>query len=277
MLAVSADGNRKLYRFHRKGRLLSASLFVLIYFFTHIQYLDGKHGWISHSSFLLSSDDPAFFEGVFVAEDRAVSVFVDTIQNAVKSTHGRGTCGDSQWTAARETSRRASKLDEEGMEVAVCRHGFLLKALKESCQCPACSTGAHHLPQCGMLEPMLPSVRLNGVVRTRKVQGQQLVRRWSKSTAASLDVHEWICLPCMQWGGTRRKVSVCILHFPQDMLSFHITAEQQLASEKTKLKLSLQLGILVIRLNKDWGSTYSFVPFSSQAYPSVPLKDKDKH
>ncbi|KAF3842480.1 hypothetical protein F7725_024431 [Dissostichus mawsoni] len=41
----------------------------------------------------------------------------------------RSTCGDSQWTAARETSRRASKLDEEGMEVAVCRHGFLLKAL----------------------------------------------------------------------------------------------------------------------------------------------------
>ncbi|XDV36643.1 hypothetical protein PO909_006385, partial [Leuciscus waleckii] len=95
MLAVSADGNRKLYRFRRNG----------------------------------SSDDPGFFEGVFVAEDSAVSRFVDTIQKAVKNTQGRGTCGDSQWTAARETSRRASKLDEEGMEVAVCRHGFLLKAL----------------------------------------------------------------------------------------------------------------------------------------------------
>ncbi|KAI4803000.1 hypothetical protein KUCAC02_006563 [Chaenocephalus aceratus] len=34
-------------------------------------------------------------------------------------TQGRGPCGDSQWTAARETSRRASKLDEEGMEVAI--------------------------------------------------------------------------------------------------------------------------------------------------------------
>lgn len=31
--------------------------------------------------------------------------------------------------AASETSWKASKLDEEGMEVAVCRHGFLLKAL----------------------------------------------------------------------------------------------------------------------------------------------------
>ncbi|XP_026104653.1 uncharacterized protein LOC113097471 isoform X2 [Carassius auratus] len=95
MLAVSADGNRKLYRFRRNG----------------------------------SSDDPGFFEGLFVAEDSVVSRFVDTIQKAVKNTQGRGTCGDSQWTAARETSRRASKLDEEGMEVAVCRHGFLLKAL----------------------------------------------------------------------------------------------------------------------------------------------------
>ncbi|KAF4110033.1 hypothetical protein G5714_009285 [Onychostoma macrolepis] len=94
-LAVSADGNRKLYRFRRDT----------------------------------SSDDPAFFEGLFVAEDVAVSRFVETIQKAVRNTQGKGTCGDSQWTAARETSRRASKLDEEGMEVAVCRHGFLLKAL----------------------------------------------------------------------------------------------------------------------------------------------------
>ncbi|XP_060721178.1 uncharacterized protein LOC132842472 isoform X3 [Tachysurus vachellii] len=95
MLAVSADGNRKLYRFHRNT----------------------------------SSDDPSFFEGLFVAEDSVVSTFVDTIQKAVRNTQGRGACGDSQWTAARETSRKASKLDEEGMEVAVCRHGFLLKAL----------------------------------------------------------------------------------------------------------------------------------------------------
>ncbi|KTF92802.1 hypothetical protein cypCar_00046547 [Cyprinus carpio] len=51
MLAVSADGNRKLYRFRRNG----------------------------------SSDDPGFFEGLFVAEDSAVSTFVNTIQKAVKN------------------------------------------------------------------------------------------------------------------------------------------------------------------------------------------------
>ena len=44
-------------------------------------------------------------------------------------TAGKGVCGASQWSAARETARRASKLDEEGLEVAVCRHGVLLKAL----------------------------------------------------------------------------------------------------------------------------------------------------
>ncbi|XP_046894585.1 uncharacterized protein LOC124479742 isoform X2 [Hypomesus transpacificus] len=38
-------------------------------------------------------------------------------------------CGDTQWNAARETSKRANNLDEEGVEFAVCRHGFLLKGL----------------------------------------------------------------------------------------------------------------------------------------------------
>ncbi|KAB5576829.1 hypothetical protein PHYPO_G00203020 [Pangasianodon hypophthalmus] len=92
MLAVSADGNRKLYRFRQDT----------------------------------SSDDPAFFEGLFVAEVVAVSRFVETIQKAVRNTQGKGTCGDSQWTAAREGGLQE---DEEGMEVAVCLHGFLLKAL----------------------------------------------------------------------------------------------------------------------------------------------------
>lgn len=43
---------------------------------------------------------------------------------------GKGRCGAGQWTAARESANKsASKLDEEGVEVAVCRHGVLLKAL----------------------------------------------------------------------------------------------------------------------------------------------------
>ncbi|XP_026075825.1 uncharacterized protein LOC113054458 [Carassius auratus] len=76
MLAVSADGNRKLYRFqHSKG-----------------------------------SEEP-YFEGIFIAKDVDVSSFVEEIRNSRK-----GTCGATQWSAARETARRASKLDEEGLE-----------------------------------------------------------------------------------------------------------------------------------------------------------------
>ncbi|XP_056149136.1 uncharacterized protein LOC130131969 [Lampris incognitus] len=95
MVAVAADGNRKLYRFKRSSGF----------------------------------ENTAFFEGLFLAKDSKVSAFVDTIRTAVKSTQGKATCGASQWAAARETSRRASKLDEEGVEVAVCRHGYLLKGL----------------------------------------------------------------------------------------------------------------------------------------------------
>lgn len=43
--------------------------------------------------------------------------------------HGRGVCGKSRWAAARESSNKNPKVDEEGLEVAVCRHSFLLKAL----------------------------------------------------------------------------------------------------------------------------------------------------
>ncbi|XP_052473356.1 uncharacterized protein LOC128029544 isoform X2 [Carassius gibelio] len=94
MLAVSADGNRKLYRFqHSKG-----------------------------------SEEP-YFEGIFIAKDVDVSSFVEEIRSKAKSTPGKGTCGATQWSAARETARRASKLDEEGLEVAVCRHGVILKGL----------------------------------------------------------------------------------------------------------------------------------------------------
>lgn len=45
--------------------------------------------------------------------------------------NGRGVCG-GQFTAARELSRRSSgssNIDEEGLEIAVCRHGVLLGAL----------------------------------------------------------------------------------------------------------------------------------------------------
>ena len=47
----------------------------------------------------------------------------------IMQTAGRGSCGVSQWSPACETARKANRLDEEGLEVVVCRHGLLLKAV----------------------------------------------------------------------------------------------------------------------------------------------------
>ncbi|XP_036935335.1 uncharacterized protein LOC119008777 [Acanthopagrus latus] len=95
MLAVSVDGNRKHYRFKNAAR----------------------------------SEEQAIFDGVFIAKDEDVTRFINYIQSTTKHISGRGICG-GEWSAARETSQRsASKLDEEGLELAVCRHGVLLCAL----------------------------------------------------------------------------------------------------------------------------------------------------
>ncbi|XP_035006830.1 uncharacterized protein LOC118103835 [Hippoglossus stenolepis] len=94
MLAVAVDGNRKLYRFKSQP---------------------GPGG---------------FFDGVFLAKDSKVSSFVDYIHGTTKHNPAKGRCGTSQWAAARESANKsASKVDEEGVEVAVCRHGFLLTGL----------------------------------------------------------------------------------------------------------------------------------------------------
>ncbi|KAG1933624.1 si:dkey-29d5.2 [Pimephales promelas] len=85
MLAVSVDGNRKHYRFKNAAR----------------------------------SEEQAIFEDVFIAKDEDVKRFVDHIHNTTKHVSGRGVCG-GEWSAARETSQRsASKVDEEGLELAV--------------------------------------------------------------------------------------------------------------------------------------------------------------
>ncbi|XP_041825540.1 uncharacterized protein LOC121629810 [Melanotaenia boesemani] len=94
MSAVAVDGNRKLYRFKSQP---------------------GPNG---------------FFEGVFLAKDAEVTSFVDYIHGATRHNPGKGRCGAGEWVAARESSNKsASKVDEEGVEVAVCRHGILLKGL----------------------------------------------------------------------------------------------------------------------------------------------------
>ncbi|CAM4278818.1 unnamed protein product [Leuciscus chuanchicus] len=93
MHAISVDGNRKLYRFHN------------------------AHG-----------TDKGYFDGTFIMKD--VSSFVGYVHEKIKHATGKGVCGSSQWTAAKESAKKsASKIDEEGLEIAVCRHGGLLKGL----------------------------------------------------------------------------------------------------------------------------------------------------
>ncbi|XP_039865674.1 uncharacterized protein LOC120720105 [Simochromis diagramma] len=96
MLAVSVDGNRKLYRFQSNA----------------------------------STSEQGNFEGVFIEKDEEVAEFVKYIQRHTNHVPGKGLCGSSSWTAAKESSKKSTvKLDEEGMEIAVCRHGVLLAAL----------------------------------------------------------------------------------------------------------------------------------------------------
>ncbi|KAK0156220.1 hypothetical protein N1851_000502 [Merluccius polli] len=96
MLAISADGNRKHYRFKKsKG-----------------------------------TGEPSLFDGLFIAQDAKVSAFVDQIRSQMTVRTGHDVCGPATFTAARETSQKSrAKVDEEGLEIAVCRHGILLQGL----------------------------------------------------------------------------------------------------------------------------------------------------
>ncbi|XP_030280856.1 uncharacterized protein LOC115586188 isoform X2 [Sparus aurata] len=97
MLAVSVDGNRKHYRFKKDGH----------------------------------SEEGGYFDGVLICKDDEVAAFVDDLQKRAKHLPGKGVCGRSQLNAAKETTskRACSSLDEQGLEVAVCRHGIILWAL----------------------------------------------------------------------------------------------------------------------------------------------------
>ncbi|KAG1930575.1 uncharacterized protein LOC120461172 [Pimephales promelas] len=95
MHAISVDGNRKLYRFHN------------------------AHG-----------TEKGYFDGTFIMKDDDVSSFVGYVHEKTKHATSKGMCGTSQWRAAKESAKKStSKIDEEGLEIAVCRHGGLLKAL----------------------------------------------------------------------------------------------------------------------------------------------------
>ncbi|XP_067309407.1 uncharacterized protein [Pseudorasbora parva] len=97
MLAVCVDGNRKHYRFKNTAS---------------------------------STEKRGLLDQLFIQSDVEVSDFVDFVRKNNDHVSGRGLCGASHWTAAKELAKKSSsKLDEEGLEIAVCRHGVLLMAL----------------------------------------------------------------------------------------------------------------------------------------------------
>ncbi|XP_052464903.1 uncharacterized protein LOC128021636 isoform X1 [Carassius gibelio] len=96
MLAVCSDGNRKHYRFSKsKG-----------------------------------TEEPPIYEGLFLAKDEEVATFVDLVRGNMRSANESAVCGTAKFTAGREMSKKSgAQIDEEGIQVAVCRHGFLLRGL----------------------------------------------------------------------------------------------------------------------------------------------------
>ncbi|KAJ4933379.1 hypothetical protein JOQ06_019997 [Pogonophryne albipinna] len=95
MVAVSLDGNRKMYRFNRQGAV-----------------------------------ECPYFEGTFIAKDTDVEGFVQRIRDKVKPAPGRPSCGKSNFKAGREATRKSeARLDEEGMMTSVCRHCILFSGL----------------------------------------------------------------------------------------------------------------------------------------------------
>ncbi|KAK5925565.1 hypothetical protein CgunFtcFv8_018080 [Champsocephalus gunnari] len=95
MVAVSLDGNRKMYRFNRQGAV-----------------------------------ECLYFEGTFIAKDTDVEGFVQRIRDKVKPAPGHPSCGKSNFKAGREATRKSeARLDEEGMMTSVCRHCILFSGL----------------------------------------------------------------------------------------------------------------------------------------------------
>ncbi|XP_077091467.1 uncharacterized protein LOC143742476 isoform X2 [Siphateles boraxobius] len=97
MLAVCCDGNRKHYRF-KKSR---------------------------------GNEEPSLYKRLFLAKDEEVSAFLINVRgSSMTRADNSGTCGVSSFRASKETSKKSSsKIDEEGIQVAVCRHGILLRGL----------------------------------------------------------------------------------------------------------------------------------------------------
>ncbi|KAL1252695.1 hypothetical protein QQF64_017388 [Cirrhinus molitorella] len=70
------------------------------------------------------TEERSLYAGLFLAQDE--EAFLNNISSMTRA-NDSGMCGISKFKASKETSKKSSsKLDEEGIQVAVCRHGILL-------------------------------------------------------------------------------------------------------------------------------------------------------
>ncbi|KAK2892365.1 hypothetical protein Q8A67_012353 [Cirrhinus molitorella] len=69
------------------------------------------------------TEEPSLYAGLFLAQDEEVSAFLNNIRgSSMTRANDSGMCGVSRFKASEETSKKSSsKLDEEGIQVAVCR------------------------------------------------------------------------------------------------------------------------------------------------------------
>ncbi|XP_077057397.1 uncharacterized protein LOC143710319 [Siphateles boraxobius] len=87
--------------------------------------------WTPGVKELLRNEEPSLYKGLFLAKDEEVSAFLNNVRgSSMTRADNSGTCGVSRFRASKETSKKSSsKIDEEGIQVAVCRHGILLRGL----------------------------------------------------------------------------------------------------------------------------------------------------
>ncbi|KAK5922914.1 hypothetical protein CgunFtcFv8_020139 [Champsocephalus gunnari] len=79
---------------------------------------------------MCQTEEPPIYEGLFLAKDEEVATFVDLVRGNMKSGNDRAVCGTAKFTAGREMSKKSgAQIDEEGIQVCVCVHGFLLRGL----------------------------------------------------------------------------------------------------------------------------------------------------
>ncbi|KAI2647272.1 Glutathione biosynthesis bifunctional protein GshAB [Labeo rohita] len=93
---------------------------------------DGNRNITASASQKGRTEEPAIYEGLFLAKDEEVATFVDLVRGNMRSANESAVCGTAKFTAGREMSKKSgAQIDEEGIQVAVCRYWPYLNKVAE--------------------------------------------------------------------------------------------------------------------------------------------------